>query len=349
MRIAIATVQTPFLEGGAELHAQGLKAALHRAGHTAEIVTAPFRFAPCREVRRSMDLWATERFDRLNGYEPDRVICLRFPAYGLSHPNKVVWLLHQHRAVYELWDQTLDAAAAEEHEELRELGREIRRFDTAHLSEARAIFTNSATVSSRLDFYNGLDSTPLYHPPPLAADLYTGDPLPFVFCPSRLESLKRQDLLIQAMAHVRSPQATVLIAGTGGQKARYEALIRDYGVEDKVRLMGRISRSELLAAYAQCLGVFFGPFDEDYGYVTLEAMAAAKPVITCTDSGGPLEFVQDGATGFVAAPNPEAVAACIDRLFEDHSRAVQLGRQGRERYQALGISWEAVVHHLLGP
>ena len=41
----------------------------------------------------------------------------------------------------------------------------------------------------------------------------------------------------------------------------------------------------------EALGVIFPPLDEDYGYVTLEAMLAAKPVITCTDSGGPLEFV----------------------------------------------------------
>ena len=38
----------------------------------------------------------------------------------------------------------------------------------------------------------------------------------------------------------------------------------------------------------------FAPFDEDFGYVTLESFLAHKPVITATDAGGPLEFVEDG-------------------------------------------------------
>ena len=70
---------------------------------------------------------------------------------------------------------------------------------------------------------------------------------------------------------------------------------------------------QLIALYAGALAVVFPPFDEDYGYVTLEAFLARKPVITTTDAGGPLEFVEDGVTGLVCAPTPEALGAAIAR------------------------------------
>ena len=62
---------------------------------------------------------------------------------------------------------------------------------------------------------------------------------------------------------------------------------------------------DLLSA---ALAVLVPPLDEDYGYVTLEAMLSARAVITCTDSGGPLEFIEHGATGLVCEPDPAALA-----------------------------------------
>ena len=48
-----------------------------------------------------------------------------------------------------------------------------------------------------------------------------------------------------------------------------------------------ISDEEKLRLYANCLGVIYPPLDEDYGYITLEAMLAQKPVVTTRDAGGP--------------------------------------------------------------
>jgi glycosyltransferase involved in cell wall biosynthesis len=138
-----------------------------------------------------------------------------------------------------------------------------------------------------------------------------------------------------------------MIAGEGGCRPALERLIRDLGLQHRVRLMGRISDEELLACYARCLGVFFGPYKEDYGYVTLEAMLAAKPVITCEDSGGALEFVRHRHTGLVKAPKPEEIAAAIDELHFRRQAAEQMGRAGRERYRRMGISWQQVVEELI--
>jgi glycosyltransferase involved in cell wall biosynthesis len=343
MRVLVATVQVPFIKGGAESHADGLMNALRARGVDAELVTMPFRFNPPVEVIASMDAWVSQDFERQACGPVDRVICLRFPTFYLKHPRKVVWLIHQHRGVYELFntqygekDTTPDALR------LRD---EVRRRDTESLATAK-VFANSRRVAERLLKYNGLTSIPLYHPPPNAERYFDGDQLPYIFAPSRLESLKRHDLLLRAMPHVEKP-VMALIGGEGGMRAQLERLVDQLDIRDRVKFLGHRGPPDMIPLYANSLGVFFGPYDEDLGYITLEAMLSSKPVITCTDSGGPLEFISHGDGGFVVEPTPEAVAEAINRLASNPILARNLGRGGREKYATLGISWERVVDTLL--
>lgn len=341
MRIAVADTQSPFIRGGAEALAAGLVDALRCAGHTTELVTLPFRFHPPSEVLRTMAAWSNEDFNAFDCGPMDAVVCLRFPTYYLRHPNRIVWLLHQHRAVYELYGNGREAADPKSG--LENLRERILEQDTRHLREARAVFTIAGRVSERLRANNGIESQPVYHPPAHAERYYSGEQLPYIFAPSRLESLKRQELLIRAMAHVRAPVAAI-IAGDGGIRPKLEALIDELGVRDRVRLLGYVDFEEMLSWYANALAVFFGPIDEDYGYVTLEAMLASKPVITCTDSGGPLEFVLQEETGFIVEPSPAAIADQIEGLYARPSRARELGANGRNRYFAMEIGWSNIVH-----
>jgi glycosyltransferase involved in cell wall biosynthesis len=213
------------------------------------------------------------------------------------------------------------------------------------LSNVTRRFANSRRVAERLLQHNGLDATPLYHPPPGAEQLRCEEPWNYVFYPSRLESLKRQDLLIEA-ARLLSSDVKVLIGGDGGQRERYQRLIERHGLGDRVRLIGTFSGPERVALYAHALAVVFPPFDEDLGYVTLEAMYAGKPVVTCRDSGGPLEFVVHGDTGEVVDPSPEALADAIDRLAARPDRAREIGAAGRARIVAMDLSWQKVVSAL---
>lgn len=103
----------------------------------------------------------------------------------------------------------------------------------------------------------------------------------------------------------------------------------------------------MLNHYTNCLAVFFGPFDEDYGYITLEAMQAAKAVITCTDSGGPLEFISDMQTGIIVEPTPDAISSSIDLLATNKKLAKSLGESARSKYKELDISWGNVVEKLI--
>jgi glycosyltransferase involved in cell wall biosynthesis len=219
-------------------------------------------------------------------------------------------------------------------------------FDAATLPGTRPRCTISRRVSERLEKSNGIASEALYHPPPMAPRHYCEGAQPFVFFPSRVEHAKRQELVVRAMAHVKQAGFAVF-AGEGGQVGAMRDLAERLGVAGRVRFLGRVDADEMLALYARAAAVVFTPLDEDYGYVTLEAMLSGKPVITCADSGGPLEFVLDGETGLVAEPEPEAVGRAIDALLAQPARAARMGRAGRERYAAVVPGWNVVVDRLL--
>lgn len=339
MRIAIATVQVPFQTGGAFLLAKHLEAAVSRAGHHTAQITAPFRFQPDAQLERSMCQWQTEDFTDLNFVEPDLVIALSFPTWGLQHPNKRAWVLHQHRAAYELFDANAMSLATRE---------KIQHYDSQALRHCQSVFTISKRVTQRLHQSIGVESTAILHPPPDAHLFYTSDEeaLPYIFFPSRIESLKRQRLAVEAMRYVRDG-VYLLIAGTGGQFGALRQQISALNLDHKVRLLGEISEAEKRAFYARCTAVLFPPFDEDYGYVTLEAMLAAKPVITCTDSGGPLEFVKHQQTGLVVAPDARDIASAIDGLAGRPQWSAELGRAGLSHYNGFAMNWDTVVSSLL--
>jgi glycosyltransferase involved in cell wall biosynthesis len=346
MRVLIATVQVPFVRGGAELHAEGLMAALNAAGHQAEIVRMPFKWYP---PERILDHIAAARlFDVTEsvGRPIDRVIGLKFPAYFLPHPNKVLWILHQHRAAYDFWGGPLcDLMRYPNGEDVRDA---IRSADVGFIREARAVYANSRNVARRLKRFCGIDSEPLYHPPPGADLFHTAPGENFFYFPSRVNPSKRQLLVVEALALCKEPVRVRFSGGTDdpAYSRTIAERIRELRLADRIDWRDEVGDDEHRDSFARCLGVVFPPIDEDYGYVTLEGMLASKPVITCSDSGGPLEFVIDGETGLIVEAAPQAVAQGLDRLWRDRDGAARLGRSGHDHYQRSHISWAGVVEAL---
>jgi len=340
VRIAIPAIQVPYIHGGAQIHINNLKIALEKFGHEVEIVSFPFKFYPESYLENLMDYCAKQNFNNFSGYEVDKVIALQFPAYYIQHKNKSLWIMHQHRAVYDLYKEE-DAT-----DDLKILQNNIKQMDNQYLNIPNTIYANSQNVANRLKLFNGLESTALYHPPAHEEKFYCSENYGYIFYPSRVEELKRQDLLIKAMQYTKS-KAIAIIAGDGGQLENYKQLTKTLNVTDKVSFIGRFSDEEKYTLYARSLGVFFAPFDEDYGYITLEAMLSSKPVITCTDSGGPLEFVVHDDTGFIITPDPQEIAKTIDWLYDNQEEAQKLGENGLQHYNDKNISWDNVVRSLL--
>ena len=346
MRIVIATVQIPFVSGGAESHAAGLKAALEREGHEAEIVTVPFNPAVPERIADQMLACRLLDLTEIHGTRVDRLIGLKFPAYLIPHPNKVIWVLHQHRAAYDLWDYPFEELSASPRGVI--VREAIRRADQL-LAEARMVFANSKNIANRLGHFCGINATPLYHPPPHAEDFFCAEAADYFFFPSRLSASKRQSLILEALALTRE-KVKVRFAGVADSVEygkRLKELAAKLGVETRVEWLGSITEEEKIENYARSLAVIFPPVDEDYGYITLEAMLSSKAVVTCDDSGGPLEFVSPQKTGLVTKPNPAALAEALDELWRDRTLAAKLGRAGHEAYERLGLSWSEVVKKLL--
>jgi glycosyltransferase involved in cell wall biosynthesis len=173
----------------------------------------------------------------------------------------------------------------------------------------------------------------------------------YVFYPCRITGHKRQHLAVEAATHLAS-DARVVIAGAADSPEQLRPLketIERHGLQDRVQVIARwISEEEKAELIAGSIGVLYIPFLEDsYGYVTLEAFQAHKPVITCSDSGGTLEIIEDGENGFIVAPEPAALAVAIDRLRSDPAAAATMGERGRETLRVKDINWDRVVTSLL--
>ena len=342
--ILICTTQVPFTTGGAESHVEGLRRALIQAGYNAEVVALPFKWYPPSEILQSALAWRLLDLSEANGKAVDLVIGMKFPAYLVAHERKVLWIMHQHRAAYNLWDTPFDDLSTyPEGAQIREW---IRNADNRLIPQAKKVFANSKTVAERLRRYNQIESEPLYHPPPRADNLKCGEPGDYIFYPSRLEPQKRQELLIEAAQYLQSPVKIVLAGGSGDAK-RYESLVKQHKVGDRVSLRGFVEESEIIDLYANALGVCYLPFDEDYGYVTLEAMLSGKPVVVANDGGGATEFIENDREGIIVAPEPRAIAESLDSLYADRERARLMGQRGKEKLTAMNLSWQHVVSKLV--
>jgi glycosyltransferase involved in cell wall biosynthesis len=340
--VVVCEAQVPFVEGGAELHVRALVRELAAHGFDVERVALPFKWYPKDEIMRHAAAWRLLDLSESNGRPIDLVIGTKFPSYFVRHPNKVAWLIHQYRAAYELCGTEFsDFDHTEGDVGLRKT---LLDLDTQTLGECRRIYTNAANTAGRLARFNGLAAEPLYHPPQLAGRLHPGPYGDYVLGVGRLESVKRPQLVIEAMASV-GPGVTLVLAGDGTQRANLEALAERLSVADRVRFLGAVSDDVLIDLYAGALAVAYVPFDEDFGYVTLEAFLARKPVITARDSGGTLEFVLDDVNGAIVEPTADAVAAAINRYAADRRLAASHGDAGQAR--AATVTWDGVIERLI--
>jgi glycosyltransferase involved in cell wall biosynthesis len=339
--VLVCEAQVPFVHGGAEVHVRQLVRELRARGYTTELVSVPFKWYPKEEILPHAAAWRLLDLSESNGRPVDLVIGTKFPSYFARHPNKVAWLIHQYRAAYELCGTPYsDFAHTELDVGLRDT---LTRLDSQMLGECRALFANARNTAARLAKFNGLVAEPLYHPPKLASRLIAGPYTDYVLSVGRLESVKRVDLIIAAMANVPS-RIRLIVAGDGTQRENSERAAVNAGVADRVTFLGNVEDDQLIQLYASALAVVYPPFDEDFGYVTLEAFLARKPVITCVDSGGPNEFVVHGENGFVCAADSGELAGAINQLVDNPARAANLGDAGHE--VAARITWDGVIEKL---
>jgi len=323
MRIAVVTSSPPMVEGGHMVIARALVQALREAGHDADVIVTPQnRFG--RQASAYLATWLTD-VGLSDDRTIDQVISLRYPSYAVRHERHVCWLNHTMREYYDLWDRFRSTLSR------RALVKERIRRTAIHAADryllgrnVTRLFVQSRTIQQRLAMWPEVRSTVLYPPAPQRAyrcDGY-GD---YIFMVSRLTPLKRADLLIEALATADGAGIRAVIAGDGEDRRRLEQLIASHGLDGRVHLIGRLDEAGLLDHLARCRAVCFPPVQEDYGFVTVEAFASRKAVVTCHDSGGPAELIRDGEQGLVCEPTPAALAVALRQLMDDRSLAERMG------------------------
>jgi glycosyltransferase involved in cell wall biosynthesis len=336
--LAIVTSSPADVEGGHLVIARALVEAAREAGHDAQLVVTPdYGFG--RQTRSYLANYRTDvsRFDQ--------VISLRHPSYAVRHRRHVCWLNHTMREYYDQWPQ-FSASISTANRAKESVRRTLTHIADRHLLKQHVtrVVAQSRTIERRLEHDFGIHAEVVYPPPPQRAyrvEQY-GD---FIFAVSRLMPLKRLDLLIRALAEPRGRGVRAVIAGDGEMRGGLEQLAATLGVAARVSFLGRIDERTVLDHLARCRAVCFTPKDEDYGFVTVEAFASSKAVITCTDSGGPAELVRSGDTGFICDARASAVADALGNVMDDGALAARMGANAAARVAEM--RWDAVVRQLV--
>lgn len=346
LNILVLSVQTPFTRGGAEALVDRLVAELKPRGHTVDCVQLPFSAEPKERLVKQIAQWRALDLDSFSGKKVDLVISTKFPSYCVSHPNKVCWLIHQHRQLYELYGTRFGDFSNEPGDE--SIRRMVYSADSTALRECKKIYAISENVTSRLSRYLDIESEVLNPPLPLHGRYYSAQAKPYILYVGRICSIKRVDLLIQALPQI-DPELSVKLVGSADEPAIEEYLqseISKHNLHSRVEFLGRVSDDDLLKLYAECFSVYYAPYDEDYGFVTLEALSSAKPVVSAHDSGGVLEFAAHEVNSLIVDPRPDAIAAAFNRLCSDkdlYARLVAAGVNGITQFD-----WDEVICRLLG-
>lgn len=368
MRIGIiAPAPVPAVLGGAERLWQGLRDGLLANGHQVEMVTIDFLETTFREV-----IAGYRRFSQLDVSRFDLTISGKYPAWMIQHPRHIVYQLHPLRGLYDTYPAHLeefdgppdvgqctdvDALLTLVENELDKPDSDdalhaypgpfaravVQRLDELAFAGDRvaAFAAISEEVAGRDGYLPPERPVLVSYPESSVEDTKTTTQEPggaegaLFFTASRLDHPKRIDLLIRAFQSLPTLTATLRIAGTGPQ---LDALKQLAGTDYRIEFVGRVSDAELARNYANATAVVFVPDNEDFGYISLEAMLAGTPVITTTDSGGANELLSEGVGGLVVAPTPKAIAAAMLQLAERPQQRWILGLNGKRR--ATSIGWD---------
>jgi glycosyltransferase involved in cell wall biosynthesis len=272
------------------------------------------------------------------------VIASKFPTYALKHENKALWLIHQHRTLYDLEDTEYDYWGGEP--DTRCIREKIRELDNKFFQECKCLFTNGRTTANRMKRYNGFNGKPLFPPPKLADQIYCGEYGDRILYIGRLEPNKRPDLLIKAASKCKKAKITIIGKGRKEDHERLRLLIEKSGLSDRCELIGYVKDKQLLGYLSSARAIFYAPYDEDYGYATIEAFLAQKLVITTYDSGEVKMFVEETGSGIVSDTKANSIAESLSYIYDLKSKELkEMALSGY--YLSKNITWENVLKKLV--
>ena len=377
MKIAIvAPSPTPFTMGGAEKLWFGIEEYLNKnTNHQCELIKIPTKEGSFWDL-----IDAYYSFYNLDLSHFDMVISGKYPAWMTPHHNHHIYMLHTLRGLYDSYNSTMELPQIENihiknimeymqrdnatiqtaFDMIFNLKKEknipqaffdfpapfikeiIHFLDKKAMQHIKKFSAISQTVANRKSYFPNLAKVKVIYPPSNLTD-FQNSGYHYFFTASRLDAPKRIDMLIKAYQKADT-NIPLKIAGTGAQYNHLKALI---GEDKNIELLGFVSDIELKAYYANAYAIIFIPKEEDYGLITIEAMSSQKAVITCSDSGGVLEFVQHNKTGIIASPSIEELSRHISFISTNRELTIKMGENAQKSVSH--IQWENTINELIPP
>lgn len=340
MKIAVTTSSDEFelggIKGGNQLIMETITNAINKyTKHNATNIFLPSKHYPLTSLFKSY-----YKYYRTDFSEYDLVISSKYPSYVIRHKDHICFFAHRFRQFYDWWPDYKKSIQGYGNKAITYGARLlIKKIDSHFLKKAKKIYAYSKFLKARLE-QSGIKSELLYAPSPI--EKFGQGMYDYILSPSILDdSRKRISLIIEAMKHIKG-RIKLKIAGDGPHRK----MLRELAKKDKrIEFLGFQNSENLAKLYANALCVPFVSYLEDYGLVTIEAMKSKKPVITCKDSGGPLEFVQHNKTGLISEPNPKEIASKINYLINNPQEARRMGREGYKIVK--DITWKNTIRKLL--
>ena len=279
-----------------------------------------------------------------DGHPVDQVISLRFPSYAVRHPRHVCWLNHRMREYYDLWERFTRGLGRKGRLKEGVRRRVFHALDRWLLTRnVTRLVAQSQTIQARLQRFGGIPSELLYPPPPerpYRTDGY-GD---YIFAVSRLHAAEAaRPAGGGGRAHEGPPPAASRSRAKGEEAERLRERIEDAGpARAASSCWARSPTRELVEHYARCRAVYFAPWNEDYGFVTLEAFRSGKAVVTTHGQRrAGRARASTSENGLVGAGHARRRwPAALDALAADRGLAERLGQAARARRPRERITWE---------
>jgi len=163
-----------------------------------------------------------------------------------------------------------------------------------------------------------------------------GVPNRFLLCVGTLHRAKGQDILVRAMARLKTalPELRCVFFGEGPAAAELRQLAAELEIADQCYFAGNRPRLEVLQAMQQAAVVVCPSRSEAFGYVVLEAMALGRPLVAAAAGGIP-EIVRAGLDGkLFPAGDDQALAVALHHVLSNPQETAAWGRHGRECFLA---------------
>lgn len=377
MKIAIvAPSPIPFSVGGAEKLWWGMSEYINKhTNHQCELIKVP---------TKEDDFWslidAYHTFYKLDLSHFDLLISGKYPAWMTKHHNHHIYMLHCLRGLYDCYhllalDETVDTKEPKINELLRRVDEStieidelftllyvlkeersidksffafptpfarkiIHYFDKKAMQNIQSFSAISQTVAKRKEYFPKNVPIRVIYPPSTLSN-FKNSGYEYFFTVSRLDNAKRIEMIVEAYKNTKT-SIPLKIAGTGPLSKKIAEMAKS---DPRITLLGFISDDELIEYYAKAYAVIFIPYDEDYGLITIEAMMSQKPLLTFSDTGGVVEFVEEKVSGLVSDPSVEKLTYNIDFLADNPQLCKEMGHNAKRRVEA--ITWKSTIDSLL--